>query len=148
MNPCWCLAGSRKDLSSSVGRSVEFERVTQIARQLAYLSVSPSPLKFSPTKTDKLPRRLLSGYLSTDTVLWLQHVRFLRLNPKTLADTTTLSNRFWIAGIALSVASSLSGLVRVRREAKRAGLIAGEKNGLTQSLVAFVPFLSTPFLVC
>lgn len=79
-----------------------------------------------------------SGYLSTDVVLWLQFAKVVRLPAARLAEISKLSNRCWLAGIALSLASGCAGLVRVRREARRSALVRGEKEVETKGLIACV----------
>jgi hypothetical protein len=111
-------------------------------RQLAYLCATYLYYFRATNVSDVclLPCRacLCSGYLATDSVLWLQYARFLRLTPKKVVDISTLSNRLWLAGIVFSLASSGAGMVRVRREARRSGLVRGEKDAETKGLIACV----------
>ncbi|CDZ96761.1 Peroxisomal biogenesis protein (peroxin) [Phaffia rhodozyma] len=94
------------NLSSSAGKAAEIERIAQVARQVAY-----------------------AGYLTTDSVVYLQGIKFLNLNPDKFARTSKVSQRFWLAGILLSLISSAAGVVKVRKEAKRASLTVDNEKG-------------------
>ena len=57
------------------------EQLTTVARQLAYF-----------------------GYLSFDALVWANSIKFLNLNPATAQRVSRISNRFWLAGILVSLA--------------------------------------------
>lgn len=69
-----------------------------------------------------------SGYLTTDTFLYLQSIKFLSLPTAQLAKINTLSQRCWLGGIVLSLASTTAGVMRVKRESNRLALVGGEEK--------------------
>jgi peroxin-11B len=71
-------------LRAALAAGTPQEQVTTVARQLAYMS-----------------------YLSLDTIVWANGVKFLTLKPETAQRASKLSNRFWLAGILISIINSL-----------------------------------------
>jgi peroxin-11B len=97
-------AALRASIAASPYRGEQF---TTIARQVAY-----------------------AGYLSYDMFIWLNAVKFLRLDKEKAARFTKISQRFWFVGIVLNVANSVLKLQRLNGEAKqlRAAVKSGEKD--------------------
>jgi len=58
------------------------------------------------------------GYLSYDAVAWANAVKFISLKPETAQSVARISNRFWLAGIFLSIAH---GALKVRFVRSRSG---------------------------
>lgn len=71
-------------------------------------------------------------------LIYLQSVKFLRLTPTKVAETTKLSQRFWLAGILLSLLSTGAGLLKVRKETRRADLVVDREKGDSQRAKALV----------
>jgi peroxin-11B len=71
------------------------EEVTAIGRQLAYF-----------------------GYLAYDAIVWANAVKFLNLSPPTAQKVNKTSNRFWLAGIAFSIAHGLLKAGRLANDVK------------------------------
>jgi len=59
------------------------------------------------------------GYLSLDMVVWAQSIKVLRLTPETAKKVNVTSQRFWLAGIAFSIAHSLAKVRRLAHETKQ-----------------------------
>jgi peroxin-11B len=57
-------------------------------------------------------------------IVYLSSISFLRTPPPKLAQITKISQRCWLAGISLSLASSTAGLVKLMGE----GGVRGEKE--------------------
>lgn len=74
--------------SAHVSGGHKFEKWTAVARQLSY-----------------------AGYLTFDSVVWANGVRFLTLDPVHTVRAGLIAQRFWLAGVILSIAN---GIVRVR----------------------------------
>lgn len=81
------------------------EQITTIGRQLAYF-----------------------GYLTYDTVVWANAVKFINLKPDTAQKVNKTSNRFWLAGILLSITHGLLKAGRLANEAKKLRSRSGEKD--------------------
>jgi len=84
------------------GTGTTVAQLAQIARQLSY-----------------------AGYLSTDMIVWLQSVKFLRLPSDQMGRINKISQRFWLSGISLSLVSSIAALVQLRAEGRRLRLAVG-----------------------
>jgi len=90
------------------GSATPLERWTAIGRQLSY-----------------------AGYLSFDSLVWAQQIKFLTYSPQRAQRHLEISLRFWLAGIILSL---LNGLAKAGRLANRAKALSapprsGEKIG-------------------
>ncbi|KIY45459.1 peroxisomal biogenesis factor 11 [Fistulina hepatica ATCC 64428] len=72
------------------------EQITTIARQLAYF-----------------------GYLSADALVWAQSIKFLNLKSTTAQRIARIANRFWLAGILISIAHGITKAGRLTNEAKK-----------------------------
>ncbi|KAG5654786.1 hypothetical protein H0H81_003794 [Sphagnurus paluster] len=83
------------------------EQILTIGRQLAYF-----------------------GYLSYDTLIWANAIKFISLNPETAKRVGKTSNRLWFAGIVFNLVNGVLKTVRLKHEAKRlrAGKSRGEKD--------------------
>jgi len=83
------------------------EQITTIGRQLAYF-----------------------GYLTYDAIVWANAVKVVTLKPSTAQRVATMSNRFWLSGILLSITHGLLKAGRLAHEAKklRASESWGEKD--------------------
>jgi len=70
------------------------------------------------------------GYLSYDTLIWANTVKFLSLQPETAKRVSKISNRFWLAGILFGLAHGILELRRLSVEATslRAKYKASEKG--------------------
>ncbi|TFK57145.1 peroxisomal biogenesis factor 11 [Heliocybe sulcata] len=81
------------------------EQITTIGRQLAYF-----------------------GYLTYDAIVWANAVKFITLKPDTAQKVNKTSNRFWLAGILLSITHGLLKAGRLANEAKKLRSKSGEKD--------------------
>ncbi|KZT30519.1 peroxisomal biogenesis factor 11 [Neolentinus lepideus HHB14362 ss-1] len=81
------------------------EQITTIGRQLAYF-----------------------GYLTYDTIVWANAVKFITLKPDTAQKINKTSNRFWLAGILLSITHGLLKAGRLANEAKKLRSKSSEKD--------------------
>jgi len=72
------------------------EQLATIARQLAYF-----------------------GYLTYDAVVWANAVKVITLRPSTTQRVASISNRFWLSGILLSITHSLLKAGRLAQEARK-----------------------------
>ncbi|KAF8559202.1 peroxisomal biogenesis factor 11, partial [Imleria badia] len=83
------------------------EQIATIGRQLAYF-----------------------GYLTYDAIVWANAVKVISLKPSTTLRVASISNRFWLSGILLSITHSLLKAGRLAQEAKklRASESWGEKD--------------------
>ncbi|KAH0838409.1 peroxisomal biogenesis factor 11-domain-containing protein [Lanmaoa asiatica] len=83
------------------------EQLATIGRQLAYF-----------------------GYLTYDAIVWANAVRVINLKPSTTQRVASISNRFWLSGILLSITHGLLKAGRLAQEAKklRASESWGEKD--------------------
>jgi peroxin-11B len=77
--------------SAHVSNGHKFEKWTAVARQLSY-----------------------AGYITFDGIVWANGVRFLTLDPVHTVRANLISQRFWLAGIILSIAN---GIVKINRHA-------------------------------
>jgi len=71
------------------------EQITTIARQLGYF-----------------------GYLTYDTVVWANAIKFITLKPETAQRVQKMSNRFWLAGILFSITHAVFKAGRLTKEAR------------------------------
>ncbi|KAL1749067.1 peroxisomal biogenesis factor 11 [Schizophyllum fasciatum] len=95
------------------------EQITTVARQLAYF-----------------------GYLSFDALVWANAIKFLNLSPDTAQKVSRISNRFWLAGILVSLTHGAVKITRLTQEAKSlksrhlSEKDVGEAQALAQQVVA------------
>ncbi|KDQ63612.1 hypothetical protein JAAARDRAFT_118980 [Jaapia argillacea MUCL 33604] len=91
----------------SYGKGETGEQITTIARQLSYF-----------------------GYLSYDTLVWANAIKFITLKPETAQKVNKTANRFWLAGILLNITHGLLKAGRLANEAKklRSGPAWSEKD--------------------
>ncbi|TFL06595.1 peroxisomal biogenesis factor 11 [Pterulicium gracile] len=82
-------------LRASTAPGPALEQVTAAGRQLAYFL-----------------------YLSYDAFVWANSVKLYTLTPDTAEKVAKRSNRFWLAGIILSIVNSFIKASRIRREVK------------------------------
>ncbi|KAL1693090.1 peroxisomal biogenesis factor 11-domain-containing protein [Schizophyllum commune] len=75
-------------LKAAFANAPPAEQLTTIARQLAYF-----------------------GYLSFDALVWANSIKFLNLQPATAQRVSRISNRFWLAGILVSLAHGAVKLI-------------------------------------
>jgi peroxin-11B len=76
-------------------------QATQFTRQLAYAT-----------------------YLTTDSIIWLQFAKFLRLDKDKMAKIGRISQKAWFYGIVFSLISSTASLVNLRAQSRRFALQA------------------------
>ncbi|KAF8167978.1 peroxisomal biogenesis factor 11 [Crassisporium funariophilum] len=83
------------------------ETLTTIARQIAYF-----------------------GYLTTDTVVWANSIKFLNMSPESAKKLTKTSSRFWFAGIVFSLVHGVLKAARLAKESKalHESKVWGEKD--------------------
>ncbi|KAJ3788987.1 peroxisomal biogenesis factor 11 [Lentinula aff. detonsa] len=72
------------------------EQITTIGRQIGYF-----------------------GYLSFDALVWVNAVKFYSFSPETSTKISKLANRFWLAGIVLSILNGALKNVRLAKEGRR-----------------------------
>jgi len=93
-----------------------FKPLEHLQAALRAASVSAAPLEQFTT----IGRQVgYFGYLSLDMVVWAQSIKVLRLAPETAKKINLTSQRFWLAGIAFSIAHSLAKVNRLSSETKR-----------------------------
>ncbi|GHJ83635.1 hypothetical protein NliqN6_0037 [Naganishia liquefaciens] len=94
-------------------------------------SSSLAPVASNVAQLAQIARQLCyAGYLSTDMIVWLQSVKFLRIRADKFARISTISQRFWLGGILLSLLSSSASMFRLRTEGRRLALSrTAEKSG-------------------
>jgi len=71
------------------------EQLTTIARQLGYF-----------------------GYLTYDTVVWANSIKFISLKPETSQKVQKISNRLWLAGILFSITHAVFKAGRLTKETR------------------------------
>ncbi|KAJ3936340.1 MAG: peroxisomal biogenesis factor 11 [Lentinula lateritia] len=84
------------------------EQITTIGKQIAYFA-----------------------YLSFDALVWVNAVKFYSFSTETSNKISKLSNRFWLAGILLSIVNGALKSVRLAKEerrSKRSKALGGEKD--------------------
>ncbi|KAG8219914.1 peroxisomal biogenesis factor 11 [Butyriboletus roseoflavus] len=83
------------------------EQLATIGRQLAYF-----------------------GYLTYDAIVWANAVKVINLKPSNTQRVTSISNRFWLSGILLSITHGLLKAGRLAQEVRklRASKAWGEKD--------------------
>ena len=81
---------------TKVSGAEQLAQLTQFGRQLCY-----------------------AVFLSTDSLIWLQSVKVLRLDKDKFAKVTRVSMKAWIFGIILSLISSSASLVNLRAQSRR-----------------------------
>ncbi|KDR85118.1 hypothetical protein GALMADRAFT_233746 [Galerina marginata CBS 339.88] len=83
------------------------ETITTIARQIGYF-----------------------GYLSYDTLVWANSIRFITLAPETAKRVTKRAFQFWFAGIVFSLVHGVLKAARLAKESKRLreSKVWGEKD--------------------
>jgi peroxin-11B len=84
-------------LRASTASGPALEQITTAGRQLAYFI-----------------------YLTYDAFVWANAVKFISLSPETAQKVSRRSNRFWLAGISLSIANSVIKTARIRKEIQAA----------------------------
>ncbi|KAJ3976308.1 peroxisomal biogenesis factor 11 [Lentinula raphanica] len=72
------------------------EQITTIGRQIGYF-----------------------GYLSFDALVWVNAVKFYSFSSETSVKISKLANRFWLAGIVLSIMNGALKSVRLAKEERR-----------------------------
>ncbi|KAH9946817.1 peroxisomal biogenesis factor [Amylocystis lapponica] len=72
------------------------EQITMIGRQLCYF-----------------------GYLSYDAAVWVNAIKFVNFKPSTAEKVNKTANRFWFAGIALSITHGLLKAGRLANDVKK-----------------------------
>lgn len=82
------------------------EAVTTMGRQVAYF-----------------------GYLTNDMFVWANNIKFYNLKPSTAARVNKHANRFWLAGILLSITFGLLKVGRLANEAKQLQSPAWSEKG-------------------
>lgn len=106
-------------LKAAMAAAPPAEQMSTIARQLAYF-----------------------GYLSFDALVWASNIKFLTLTPETAQKIARISNRFWLAGILVSLTHGAIKTARLTKEAKslKAQHMSekdfGEAQALAQQVVA------------
>jgi len=83
------------------------EQITTIGRQLGY-----------------------AGYLTYDMLVWAHAIRFVTFTPERANKVNKTSLRFWLAGIAFSIAHGILKAGRLANEAKALRNSSGEKSSL------------------
>jgi len=94
-------------LKAAASAEYPIEQFTTIGRQLGYF-----------------------GYLSLDMIVWLNAIKFLRLTPEAAKKVNKTSQRFWLTGIAFSIACSLAKTGRLSQEIHKI------KNGTNEKAAA------------
>ncbi|KAE9410972.1 peroxisomal biogenesis factor 11 [Gymnopus androsaceus JB14] len=72
------------------------EQITTIGRQISYF-----------------------GYLSFDALVWSNAIKFYSLSSETSTKVSKLANRFWLAGILLSIVNGTLKSVRLAKEERK-----------------------------
>lgn len=90
------LEHAQAALKAAASPQYPIEQFTTIGRQLGYF-----------------------GYLSLDMIVWLNSIKFLRLEKETATKVNKTSQRFWLTGIAFSIACSLAKTSRLAAEIKK-----------------------------
>ncbi|EJT99800.1 peroxisomal biogenesis factor 11 [Dacryopinax primogenitus] len=83
-------------LRLSLSTSGDWAQITQIARQVGY-----------------------AGFLFFDHLGWAGNVKLLRMSKESVERANKLSQRFWLAGILLSLVNSGERFAQIRAERKR-----------------------------
>ncbi|KIK71160.1 hypothetical protein GYMLUDRAFT_33295 [Collybiopsis luxurians FD-317 M1] len=83
-------------LKASLASSPAAETITAIGRQLSYF-----------------------GYLSFDAAVWINAIKFYSFSAETNTKVFKTANRFWLAGILLSIVNGTLKSVRLAREERR-----------------------------
>ncbi|WVQ82387.1 hypothetical protein IAT38_004515 [Cryptococcus sp. DSM 104549] len=94
---------------TSLRGPAQISQLAQIGRQLGYF-----------------------GFFTSDTIVWLNSVGFLRLDKETTARFQRYMYRSWFTGILLSLLSSSASLVKLRADSRRFALgaeIAKRESG-------------------
>ncbi|WVQ99336.1 hypothetical protein IAU59_006469 [Kwoniella sp. CBS 9459] len=86
---------------SSLKGAGQLAHLAQIGRQLGY-----------------------AGFFTSDMLVWLGQIRFLKLDKEQLARFQRLTFKCWLAGIICSLISSSSSLVKLRADSRRFALSA------------------------
>jgi peroxin-11B len=58
-------------------------------------------------------------YLSFDAIVWSNAIKFYSLSSETSTKVSKLANRFWLAGILLSIVNGAFKSVRLAREERK-----------------------------
>jgi len=80
-------------LSALQTRGETGEQITTIAKQLSYF-----------------------GFLTYDSIIWADAVKFIKLNPITSVKVNKMANRYWFSGILFSLVHSLIKARRLTNE--------------------------------
>ncbi|KAJ9094956.1 hypothetical protein QFC21_005748 [Naganishia friedmannii] len=122
------LASGRKMLR--LLKPLEHLQTAVAAANTPVKSSSLAPVASNVAQLSQIARQLCyAGYLSTDMIVWLQSVRFLRIQADKFARINTISQRFWLSGIVLSLVSSSASMVRLRAEGRRLALTRSAEKG-------------------
>jgi len=93
-------------LKATIAAGSPIEQFTTIGRQVSYF-----------------------GYLSLDMIVWLNAIKFLRLTPENAKKVNQTSQRFWLTGIAFSIACGLAKTGRMAQDIQKL------KNGTSEKAV-------------
>ncbi|TXT07165.1 hypothetical protein VHUM_03335 [Vanrija humicola] len=84
---------------TGITRAETLAQVTQLGRQIAY-----------------------AIFLGSDSLVWLQFAKFIRLDKDKAARLGQISNKAWFIGLVLSLISSGASLVNLRHQSRRFAL--------------------------
>ncbi|GMK54958.1 hypothetical protein CspeluHIS016_0200140 [Cutaneotrichosporon spelunceum] len=118
-------------LKGALGQARKVMRVFKPLENLqAAVKIADSPIKGATSsehlaKASQFTRQLCyATYLSTDSIIWLQFAKFLRLDKDKMARISRISQKAWFFGIVFSLISSVAGLVNLRAQSRRYALQA------------------------
>ncbi|KAJ9098980.1 hypothetical protein QFC20_005798 [Naganishia adeliensis] len=124
------LASGRKMLR--LLKPLEHLQTAVTAANTPVKSSSLAPVASNVAQLTQIARQLCyAGYLSTDMIVWLQSVKFLRIQADKFARINTISQRFWFSGIVLSLISSSASMIRLRAEGRRSRFEQDRGEGWT-----------------
>jgi len=96
------------------------EQLTTIARQLSYF-----------------------GYLTYDTMIWANAIKFITLKPEMSQKVQKISNRFWLAGILFSITHAAFKAGRLTKETREIRSLEEKKLGEENARVSQLRALRT-----
>ncbi|BEJ16585.1 hypothetical protein CspHIS471_0511900 [Cutaneotrichosporon sp. HIS471] len=125
------LASRFDGLKGALGQARKLMRVFKPLENLqAAVKIAEAPLKGATgaehlAKATQLSRQLCyATYLTTDSIVWLQFAKFLRIDKDKMAKISRISQKAWFFGILFSLVSSAAGLVNLRAQSRRFALQA------------------------